>query len=233
LFERALGQALDIVLTHSLQTDEPSLLVRSLHAPNGLASSNGGGETLLAWPGVAASPDAFELTVVALSLLLSVWEPGRTKGRQRQASNHFETFLDGLCSPSAEVVPTIPEQIDNTLHEVQSLLLTAAWRSPDADEPYGAGADPGSDEESWRFLAHRVTALIGTLLDAAPHNPRTLVPSHSAIRIGLLAVSCVADKFTDSQIAAKARGIHSCLTSVDARHSDPTLASEVILLVQA
>ncbi|GAA1718291.1 hypothetical protein GCM10009745_78850 [Kribbella yunnanensis] len=231
-FERALGQALDIVLSHSLQTDELSLLVRNLKAPNRLASSDNGGETIIAWPEAAASPDTFELTAVGLTLLLSVWEPSRAKGRQRQTTNHFDTFLAGLCSPSAEVTPTIPEQITRTLHEVQSLLPTAAWRSSDATAPYGPGADPGTDEESWRFLARRVTALIAGLLDTAPHNPSDSTPMNSAIRLGLLAVIGVADKFTDSQIAAKTRGIHSSLTSVDARRSDPTLASEVILLVR-
>jgi hypothetical protein len=227
--DEAISQALDIILTHSLVSDDVSMLVQELHDPAMLPADASGGRTLLQWAPPRIHRDQFELTVVALSVLLSLWEPHKTKHRHGQGWLQFEQFLVDLFSASMGVSPTIPDEVEAVLRGLQPLLLNATW----IDGSTSARADSGRDEQSWRVLARRITVASASMVAATVQHPAGPYTSSPAIRLGLLAAACVADRFTDDAIASSLRGLHSSLTCLDARRDDPSLPSEVILLMRA
>ncbi|MFF0338348.1 NACHT domain-containing protein [Kribbella sp. NPDC004875] len=226
--DEAIGQALDVILTHSLVSDDVSMLVHELQDPALLPAAASGGRTVLQWAPPRIHRDQFELAVVALSLLLSLWDPHRTKYRHAHGWLQFERFLLELFSESMELSPAIPDEAEPVLRKLQPLLLNATW----AGGSTFAGADSGRDEQCWRILARRVTVVSASMIAATVQNPGTPYSSSPAIRLGLLAAACVADRFTDPAIARSLRGLHSSLTCLDARRDDPTLPSEVLLLMR-
>jgi hypothetical protein len=223
--EEALGQALDLILTHSLQSDDVSMLVQELQEAG--RSGGLGGLPLSDWPARRISGNELELTVLALSLLLSLWDPHRTKYRAGQAWAQFEQFLVDLFPPSADVLPTIPDEVEFALQDVRSMVVGATWMGSTFE-----GADHSSDEQSWRTLARRIAVVSAATVGSMVRRPAATDSCGPAIRISLLAAACLADKFTDSSIASKLRGVHSSLTCLDVRRTDKSLASEVILLMR-
>lgn len=226
--EEATDQALDIILTHSLLSDDLSMLLHDLQDPTTLRFE-AGGRTVVKWPPHPIRGDEFELTVVALSVLLSIWEPQKTKYRPGQAWQQFEQFLVDLCSASTDVEPTIPDEIEAVLQGLRPSLVNAAW----VGRSTFGGTDSGRDEQCWRILTRRITVTSGAMAGALVRQPAVPNTSTPAIRLGLLAAACVADRFTDDDIARTVRGVHSSLTCLEARLDNPSLPSEVILLMRA
>ncbi|MEU8227767.1 NACHT domain-containing protein [Kribbella sp. NPDC048915] len=227
--DEAFSQALDIILTHSLVSDDVSMLVRELQDPATLPTSAPAGRAVLQWAPPRIRRDQFELTVVALSVLLSLWEPHKSKYRHGQGWLQFERFLVELFSASSEMTPAIPGELEGVLRRLQPLLLTAIWSTGSTF----AGADSSRDQQCWRILARRIAVVSASMIATTVRYPAASYGSSAAIRLGLLAAACVADRFSDAAIAQSLRGLHSSLTCLDARLDDPTLPSEVLLLMRA
>ncbi|MET9312651.1 NACHT domain-containing protein [Kribbella sp. NPDC003505] len=227
--DEAISQALDIILTHSLISDDVSMLVQELQDPATLPATAPAGRTVVQWAPARIRRDQFELTVVALSVLLSLWEPHKTKYRHSQGWVQFERFLVDLVAASSDVPPAIPDEVEGVLRRLEPLLLKATWSSGSTF----AGADTGRDERCWRILARRIVVVSAPMIATTVHHPEAPYTSSPAIRLGLLAAACVADRFTDAAIAQSLRGLHSSLTCLDARLDDPSLPSEVLLLMRA
>jgi hypothetical protein len=212
----ALSQALDIVLTHSLQTEDLHLLQQDLSAVTaGKAARRMAGED-------------FELVVLAFSVLLSIWQPPRSKARQGQAWAQFNQFATELFGEPYAVTPVIPDAAFDSLRKVSAKLIDAKWRGP----AY-IGADAMRDRQCWRILARRITSVSEAAVAAIAKSPELVPTRGRAARLGLLAAAVVADMLNDEKIAARLRGVHSSLCCLDARQSNAHLASEVILLIRA
>ncbi|WP_405066907.1 NACHT domain-containing protein [Kribbella sp. NBC_01510] len=239
---RALGQALDIILANAIEAEEISALADDRRRPGRSATSEPPATLLLAWPDRPEAANEselplhvqeFELTILAMSTLLSLWELNRTKGSPRSAWEQFTVFLDGLCSRELDSLPTIPEEVEISLQSVQSLLLRATWGGLDPKLPESAGSDPGRDDESRRLLARRVVDAVAAITKLLLQEPARTTRHSSTVRIGLLAAICVSDRFLEKDIARTLRGVYGSLVCMEARQIDPSLASEVVLLMRA
>jgi hypothetical protein len=224
----AVGQALDIVLTRSLEKDDIATLLRDVHDLVKLADGRlevAGHSSVQAASWIAG--DELELVVAAVSVLLSIWNPPRTKYRRGQAWEEFQQFVTEVFSASSDAQPLIPDEIESSLAEVSRLLVTARWEG----WKY-AGAGDTADRECRRILAHRVVDVSKPWARTIVEQPTTVRSRGPAMRMGLLAAAAVADRFAEQNIASTLRGVYSCLTCLDARQDDPHLASEVILLTR-
>jgi hypothetical protein len=224
----SLDEVLDIVLTRSLQNEDISMLVEDLQSPE---------RTPMYARSPLASGDELEFAVLALTVLLSIWAPQRTKHRPGQGWAQFEEFLVNLFPVSAEIRPTLPEEVEIALQDVANLLVTTRWaKEPEyrweGRRPDYAAVDTTRSRQSWRILARRLTSMSEASAGTIARSPDRWHSLGPAIRIGLLAVVAVADQLADEDISAILRGVHSSLTCIDARRNDPGLASEVVLLVR-
>ncbi|WP_344159022.1 hypothetical protein [Kribbella yunnanensis] len=211
----ALGQALDIVLTHSLQADDLHLLQQDL-----LEMADGNTARRLAGEDV-------ELVVLAFSVLLSTWQPPRSKARPGQSWEHFIQFVAALLDESRAVTPVIPEVAPFILRGTAQQLKYAKWSGP----AY-SGAEGKRDQQAWRILARRMTTLAVGTVTAITASPELVPARGPAARLGLLAATVVADMF-DDEVANGLRGVHSSMHCLEARRTNSHLASEVMLLVRA
>jgi NACHT domain-containing protein len=225
-----IGQALDLVLTQVLRADELLMLVRDLQDPDrghedGWAAGRPSHQPR--WQAQKISGPEFEMAVTALSLLLSLWRPSRSKYRPGQVLTEFYEYLVGLYPASAAVEPVIPEEAEFALKKVNDLLVSARW----TDNLY-PGSDDTNDRVTRRVLARRISAVASKWVTVIARQPLMAQRQGPALRIALLAAAAVADQFAETEIAAKLRGVHSSLVSLENRQDDPSQASEVILLIR-
>ncbi|MEV6285656.1 NACHT domain-containing protein [Kribbella sp. NPDC051770] len=227
---QAVGQALDIVLTRALQSEDIVMLARDLQDAEvrpGVGSQTSGRSAVpLPAEHDNASAD-FEIAVTALSLLLSLWQPGRNRYRPGQVLVEFSEYVVDLVRGSARVEPVIPEAASSVLRDVGRRLKTAQW----ADSAF-EGSDETNDRFTWRVLARRIVAVVETRVAAVAELPPSVRISGPALRIALLAAAAVAERFAESDISAELRGVSSSLTCLEARLDDAASASEVILLIR-